>query len=334
VAGDRAHLFAPRRTPRLMPAHRWPLPDAPGHKVSVATRGSDAMGVVRKDAHGQTYVQYLNAGENVPGGVLVHYRIGAPEPQEVALSFWTADGQLIRRFATNEEQVDTLPRLMRLSAKPGVHRFVWDMRYPEGTKIEGAQLAAYWGGSTIGPVVAPGTYEVRLEVDGRAWRQPLEIVKDPRVSASDDDLRAQCELLLAIRDKLGAVHDAVLRSRKLRAQLTGWEARLNDAGRDALAVDTKLAAERLLAAENELVESRSKGEADAFNYPPKVNSKLASLQGSVSYGDSRPPRQTYDVFAMLSQQADADIANLERVISDETGRLNARIAEAGVPAIG
>jgi hypothetical protein len=326
-----AHLFAPRRTVRFMPAHRWPLPDAPGYKVSIATAGSDAMGVVRKDAHGKTYVQHLNAGDNAPVGALVHYRIGTPRPQEAALSFWTADGRLIRRFKHDDEDA---PRLMRVSVEPGLHRFVWDLRYPEGTKIEGALLSAYWGGSTIGPVVAPGAYEVRLEVDGQEWRQPFEVVKDPRISASDDDLRAQFDLLLAIRDKLSAVHDAVLRSRKLREQLTAWETRLKDAGHAELSDETRRAGERLLEAESELIESRAKGEADAFNYPPKVNSKLASLQNTVAYGDARPPQQTYAVFELLSRQADEGIATLERVTTTEVGRLNARIAETGVPAIG
>jgi photosystem II stability/assembly factor-like uncharacterized protein len=332
-AGDdeRAHLFPVRQTYRIQSPHQWPGPQTPGYKVSVHTGGSDAMGVIRKDEHGKTWTELLNAGENAPAGALVHYRVGAPAPEEVALSFWTAGGELIRRFSTKDEDPE---RLARLSTEPGVHRFVWDMRYPEATKIEGALLSAYWGGGTIGPVVAPGMYEARLEINGRDWRRTFAIARDPRISASDDDLRAQFDLLLAIRDKLGAVHDAVLHSRKLREQLSAWETRLRDAGNEELADEAKRAGERLLEAEGELVESRSRGAADAFNYPPKVNSKLASLQSTVAYGDARPPQQTLDVFVMHSRQADEQLAQLARVIESEVGALNAKIAQAGVPAIG
>ena len=62
------------------------------------------------------------------------------------------------------------------------------------------------------------------------------------------------------------------------------------------------ARDKLLEAENELVESRSRGAADSFNYPPKVNSrKLASLQSTVAYGDAHPPQQCYNVFKELSK---------------------------------
>ena len=65
-----------------------------------------------------------------------------------------------------------------------------------------------------------------------------------------------------------------------------------------------------------------------------MNSKLASLQGTVAYGDSRPPQQTYDVYEFLAAQADANLAVLAKVVDEVTGDLNLRIAEAGIPALG
>ncbi|MEX2314584.1 MAG: hypothetical protein WD628_02635, partial [Thermomicrobiales bacterium] len=136
------------------------------------------------------------------------------------------------------------------------------------------------------------------------------------------------------RDKLGQVHDLVKRSRGLREQISAWESRLKDAGNEELVNEAERVRERLLEAENNIVESRSRGAADSFNYPPKVNSKLASLQSTVSYGDSRPPEQTREVFAMLSQQADDGIAALQQMIDREVAQLNQKLAESGVPAIG
>jgi hypothetical protein len=137
-----------------------------------------------------------------------------------------------------------------------------------------------------------------------------------------------------VRDKLGEVHDLVKRSRGLREQISAWETRLKEAGNDDLAGEAGRVREKLLEAENDIVESRSRGAADSFNYPPKVNSKLASLQSTVSYGDSRPPQQTYDVFKLLSQQADEGLAALQKVIDTEVKQLNEKVAGSGVPAIG
>ena len=90
----------------------------------------------------------------------------------------------------------------------------------------------------------------------------------------------------------------------------------------------------MLEAENTIVESRSRGAADSFNYPPKVNSKLASMQGTVSFGDARPPAQQYDVFKHLSTLADQHLATLNNVLDTDLAALNQKIIDARVPAIG
>ncbi len=328
----RGYLFPLPTTVRILPPHLFPSPNTVGYKVSISTGGSDVLGVIRKDDDGDTtHVELLNAGDNAPIGVALTYRIGAPAPKEVALSFLTADGDLIRRYSSEDKDHE---RLMRLRTQPGIHRFVWNMRYPDATTLENTALSLYWGGSTIGPVAAPGRYQARLEIDGQEWTQEFEIVRDARISATDDDLRAQFDLLIEVRDKLGQVHDLVKHSRGLREQISAWEARLKDAGNEDLAAEAERVREQLLEAENNLVESRSRGAADSFNYPPKVNSKLASLQSTISYGDSRPPEQTREVFAMLIQQADVGLAALQQVIDREVAQLNTKLAESNVPAIG
>jgi hypothetical protein len=303
-----------------------------GYKAYVQAGGSQALGVVVPGPDDKPRLELLTAGENPPVGVLIHYRIGEPVPAEASLSFWTAGGELIRRFSSADEEPHGE---QRVRATPGIHRFVWDMRYPDAAKLDdGGALSAYWGGSVIGPVAVPGTYQVRLEAGGQSLAQEFAIVKDPRVAASQEDLQAQFDLLLAIRDKLGAIHEAVTHSRQLRGQLGVWQGRLRMAGQEGLAGEAGRVAERLLAAEGGLVESRSRGGADVFNYPPQVNRKLASLQSTVAYGDARPPEQCFAVFEDLRTRADDRLANLRRVIADDLGGLNARIAAAGVPVIG
>lgn len=331
--GNRGYLFPIRKTVRIKPPHSWGHSTTVGYKTYINTGGSQAMGIVRKGEDGETWVRMLNAGENAPTGVLVHYRVGSPKPEEVALAFYTSDGELIRRFSTKDDAKD-VSSAMKVRDTPGVHRFVWDMRYPNATKLEGAALSLYWGGSTIGPVIPPGEYEVRLEIGSSQQSRRFELIKDPRIDATDEDLKAQFELLLQIRDKLGEIHEAVERSQGIREQISSWETRLKAAGNEALASEAERVRERLREAESELVELRAKGGADSFNYPPKVNSKIASLQSTVAYGDSRPPRQTYDVFEMHAMHADEHLAHLHRTIETEVNALNEKIAGAGVPAIG
>ena len=109
------------------------------------------------------------------------------------------------------------------SAAAGMHRFVWDMRYPDAAGIEEGTFLA--GGNLRGPVAPPGTYQVRLTAGGQTMTQPLRIVSDPKSQATAADLQKQFELLLAIRDKVSAVHSAVNDIQSIRTRLSRDQSR-------------------------------------------------------------------------------------------------------------
>jgi hypothetical protein len=82
------------------------------------------------------------------------------------------------------------------------NRFVWDLRY------SGAPGAA-------GPLVVPGSYQVRLSAGEWSQSRPLDVRLDPRVAAdgvTQADLQEQLDLLLKVRD-------AIAEARALGAKL-------------------------------------------------------------------------------------------------------------------
>src|SRR5260370_13165289 len=108
-------------------------------------------------------------------------------------------------------------------AEPSLNLFAWDLRYETPTKIP---AAIYSNGTPIGPLVLPGKYQVRLTVDGKSSTAPLEVKLDPRVKASEEDLRKQFELMLKLRDRQEEMNKAILAIRDLRTQLQGLERRV------------------------------------------------------------------------------------------------------------
>jgi hypothetical protein len=54
----------------------------------------------------------------------------------------------------------------------------------------------------------PGTYQVRLTVNGRVYRQAVLVRTDPRVRTSAADLRAQFTLSKSLDDAIRALRDA------------------------------------------------------------------------------------------------------------------------------
>lgn len=327
-----ATLFPVRPTYRLQEPHRWPAATgAIGFHTYARAGGNQAMSVILPDGEGGTTVELVDAGANPEIGVLVHYHVGKQPPEQITLGFYTAAGELIREFKSDDDD----KKSPKPDTSPGLNRFVWNMRYPDATSIENAStLSAYWGGSTIGPVTVPGEYEVRLNVDGKESTQRFEIKADPRNSATQDDLEVQFELLRNICDRLTEIHETVNRSKRIREQIASWQGRLSEADHNDLAERAGQIAERLLDAESDLVEWRASNNADVFNYPPKLNRKFASLQGTVAYGQARPPQQCFDVYEDLRGQAEQHLKELNKILDDELGSLNDAIRESGAPVIG
>ncbi len=64
--------------------------------------------------------------------------------------------------------------------EPGVNRFVWDLTHAGGEFIPKARIDG--GNPAIGPHVSPGTYTIKVTIDGRVMTGKLEVRIDPRVT--------------------------------------------------------------------------------------------------------------------------------------------------------
>jgi hypothetical protein len=123
------------------------------------------------------------ASPNPPDGVMFSYLTGPTATGPVALEvIEPITGNVIRRFASDEQGP--------LVSGPGLHRVTWDLRYPGGT------------------FVVPGTYQVRLQAGGRAYRQAVVVRLDPRVEVSAADLTAQFVLSKKLADAIERLTDA------------------------------------------------------------------------------------------------------------------------------
>ncbi len=118
---------------------------------------------------------------------------------------------------------------------PGLNRFTWDLQYQPVVSFPGMVL---WGATTNGPVALPGTYQVRLTVDGQAQTQPLTVKKHPYHEATEADLQAQFDLASQIRDKVNEANDAVIQIRRIKQQV---DDRLEEEGRRRPARDRESA---------------------------------------------------------------------------------------------
>ena len=301
VTTAEAHLFD------IAPAHRYlPVQVLPPRRparsgIQFARSGDIVVYEDREDGNGRAKRIFLNAGENPPGGVTIDYAL--KHAGAATLTILDGAGQIIKRFSTQATDSNSMPN------EAGVNRFVWDMRYPGPREIPGPGFVSAEYPRAQPPVAPPGRYTARLSVGGRDYDRSFEIKRNPRLTATDDDLRAQFDLMVQIRNRLTDVTDAVDRLRKARQQLS--ERRRADASDAALAT----VREKLQAIEAAL--TRLPGPSPHILPPKALNNRLAALTGEVQQADGRPTRQMYGVFEGLSGLVGDRLRQLDEVIQKD-----------------
>ena len=151
----------------------------------------------------------------------------------------------------------------------------------------------------MGVLVPPGEYQVRLTVDGMAQTARTIVQPDPRLTATDADYRAQFGLARQLRDATSAANEAVLKIRRMKAELAGATA---TAPADLL--------ERLSRIEASLYQVKNQSPKDKIANPIKLNDRLAGLLAIVQFGDAAPSDAQRAVARELIAELDGQLAQL------------------------
>ena len=165
---------------------------------------------------------------NPPDGAIVDYYLGS-EAGNVTLQVLDANGRVLRHYSSADKPTINRPLLpiaerwfpapQTLKTSPGEHRFIWDLSSGgSGTDVEGDDIDA--GSIPPGPRVPPGSYTLRLAVDGVAMERLLKVTMDPRSAATAQVLDQQFQLG-------GSIYLETLASRKAMAELESVENQLN-----------------------------------------------------------------------------------------------------------
>jgi len=265
---------------------------------------------------------------NPPSGVVLYYYLKGEPEGEVKLAFLEEDGALIREYSSEPEG---RAEEGEVAKKAGMNRFVWDLRYPDASRFPGMIM---WAGTTSGPQAAPGTYQVRLSVGDQTFTESFRVMKDPRIAATDADLREQFDFLIRIRDRVSEANDAVSRIREIRAQIDGVLKRVEgESYEEEISEAAKPIKQALSEVENEIYQTKNQSRQDPLNFPIKLNNKIAALTGVVASADARPTKQSYDVYEELSGQLQVQLDRLSGIVEDDIPAFNALVARHSVPAV-
>ncbi|MBT5819687.1 MAG: glycosyl hydrolase, partial [Proteobacteria bacterium] len=254
------------------------------------------------------------SGENPPAGAVIWYYLEEPN-QTVNLTLRDESGTEVATFSSVEDpdRVGTPrnPPPGPISSDAGLNRFVWDLRYPGPLQIPGAIYRRY---DPIGPIAAPGRYEVELQTAGFSSTQSFEVLADPRLETTEEEFDELNGFLLAIRDGITTTHETIFAIRSLRGRLVvRMESGL------ASESDRRVAegvVRQLYIIEEKLIQFRAKATQDLINYPVRLNDKLSTLFTLVEKSDSPPAAQDYELFDDLKRRIAEVGVELDDLVED------------------
>jgi hypothetical protein len=228
------------------------------------------------------------------GRAYINYSLSAAPRGQVQVQIVDAEGNTVRD--------------LRSTGRAGLNRVAWDLRYeaprlvqlrttpPENPHIweeprfrgQDTRPVTHWGlePAQVGPIVTPGKYTVKLIVDGQTTTQPIEILRDPKVSTSNADLDLSVRLQLRLRDNITATADMVNTIEVMRKQLEDVQkAYRSDTTKAALLKQISDMDKKLFDVEAKLLEPAQMTSDDKyFQQAYRVYMNLIWLNGEVGPG--------------------------------------------------
>lgn len=270
------------------------------------------------------------AGQNHPGGVMVHFYVKDTTKAQVTLEFVQTNGTLIKKFSTKP---DLKAKEEKLSLKqPGMNKFNWNMRYPDADRFDGMIL---WAASLNGPRALPGTYKVKLTVNGKSMESDFEILKDPRGSASDADMKAQFDFLQEVIAKVSETHTAIKKIRTVREQINRAIDPINDQKEVMKEVldKAKTIQDNMKKIEESLYQTKNRSGQDPLNFPIRLNNKLAHLNSLAGSGNFRPTDQMVAFKKEISSEIDIHLTALDKILKEEVPAFNSLVKQKNIDAV-
>jgi photosystem II stability/assembly factor-like uncharacterized protein len=301
VLGKNSHLFPPRAAYRFRPI------TPPSTTYDDPTVGTDP--------------DY---------GAAINYFLSAPAKAPPVIAILDAAGQVIRTISGPNAA--------------GLNRVTWDLRGTLSTEVRlftspmynphivpGPEGRAAPGTGRISVLQPPGTYTVRLTVDGASQTQQLVVRKDPNSGGTEADIAAQTRVVSALREELNTAAAAVHRIESARVQLEGLPRLTTDtAARRAAAVMNQ----KLIDVEMNLVELRMTGAGqDGVRYGSKLISKIGYLANGIAGGDFTPTNQHLEVQQLLGEQLRTHLAALNALMTGDLVALNDQLRAKNLPII-
>ncbi|HEU5453283.1 MAG TPA: hypothetical protein VFU76_14910 [Terriglobales bacterium] len=290
-------------------------------------------------------------GQNPPYGADINYLLKSalPEKQQATITILGADGAVIRTI--------------KGTGHAGINRVYWDLRYPQTTEVQlrttppgnphiweekrfvgkdsrGVFYYGVGGEPTMGPLVVPGEYTVKLSVGGKDYTQKVRVLKDPNTGATENDVAESSKLSLEIYRNVNEVVRMINQIEWTRKQLEDMKKMLGAEHADpslAGSVDEFDAKARGI--EDRLLQKNiAEGDLKSFRGALQLYLKFIWLGAEVGSGgadvsgnaDYAPTPSEVEVFNLLQQRLNAAKTDFDDFYAKQLPAFNEQMSGKGL----
>jgi photosystem II stability/assembly factor-like uncharacterized protein len=307
VSGKAAHLYSVSDHTRF--GYSWWMNYAPGgdpggmKKYFVQNMRAGHTYYELGTINGEKKRQFVDAGDAKPMGPMIYFRL-AEGVQDVSISILDESGNEI---VTHEKDALVLKYVAEgdESIDAGLNRFVWDMRYPLPTVVPGRAP------TPIQPFAKPGSYTVKLTVDGDSQMQDFKLFMNPHEPYTQAQADARFEFWMNLYRNVDERSESVTEAVELRESVATRLQEFKDSGADASRVEV---AEAKAAVVTDLVNEYEgafvavgRTLAEIINLPAKVFTKAIWLHNMMEVSEgpvTQPMREAYDRINVESEDAE------------------------------
>ena len=269
----------------------------------------------------------------------------------VTLEFCTPDGTPLVRHYSQHGQASAIEKLAAeypipmywvrpaqiLSAEAGMHRFVWDVHYPAPDALEREfPISAILHDTPLLPLGAwalPGSYTVKLTVNGQSYTQPLTLKMDPRIHTPLEDLRKQQEMEIGAVEGVDDSYESLEQVKSARDQIKEVSKKVN--GKEKLAKE-------LAALDNQCAELEGGTQHSFYGVPASgktpenfstLNQHFAAILAVADSADAAPTTQAEAAYQDLEQSETGLRRRWSAIREKDIPELNKGLTKEGLSPI-
>jgi photosystem II stability/assembly factor-like uncharacterized protein len=282
--------------------------------------------------------------ENPPVGAMIDYYLKSTARAPLVIEILDAKGEVIRRYSSEDKTPPVKPETLIFpaswrpapqppSAAAGMHRWIWDLHYAPAagdSHIMGDEFVV----APRGVTALPGTYTVKLTVEGKSYSQPLIVKMDPRITTSLYELRKQFDAATEVSRRQSEIAKAqhsvgqlLSQARQLRSQVEGNAAL--DAALDALIQKAEDIAGAPQAPYGLVPSKAPKEQPDLTS----LSAKFVHIFSAVNGGDATPTADAMQAFATAQTDLASVMAKWTAVVTSDLPAVNIELKKVGLAPI-